>query len=564
MAVPASAQVSVGVVETLGDATETTCVASDSRELWIGTLGAGVFRVKGGKADTSGKPERFDTMHGLGNNRVRDCVLADGQLWVATDGWLSKFDPVAQRFGAVREGRYLKVAAAGNAVVAVRADGLVERFYDGRTGAGGALLHVVAAALALSADGKRYAVGGIDGALYVDTDGALHRISLPEPPGGVREPIERLAFSGYTLSIGTSVSALEVSAALQVKTLSPPSADADPALRGLLVNGRARFGSAEVIATDAGAFMRASPGAALTKIELPGLPCGDRISALTVQGDVLWIGSFDRGLCRLDANGYTHFAGPKYLPSDMVNALASDEHTVYVATDAGLATIDAAGTFAQFTHQQCVGNLAGRCPWHAAVNGVAVDSSTGMVWVADIGALHRIDPKTGEWQHPGTRAVLGSQAVTRVAAFNGQVAIGTSDRGVLLWNGKRTRTLDDQHGLADNWVTDLAYDTRGRLWVATCTRGVSVRERDGRIRNISYGLSDQYVLSVQELDGRIWLGTLRGATLFAGERPIPLDTRHGLGGNEVHDAVFYRGNVWLATDGGLSVMVVTRLPSDDE
>jgi ligand-binding sensor domain-containing protein len=423
---------------------------------------------------------------------------------------------------------------------------------------------VVPAAIALSDDGRRLAVGGIDGALYIAVDMFAHRVSLPEPPGGVREPIERLAFAGDTLKVGTSSSAFEVSAALQVKPLSPPVVEADPALRGLLVNARARYGSAEVIATDAGAFMRASPGAALTKIVLEGLPCGDRISALTVQGDVLWIGSFDRGLCRLDANGYTHFAGPKYLPSDMVNALASDEHTVYVATDAGLATIDAAGTFAQFTHQQCVGNLAGRCPWHAAVNGVAVDSSTGMVWVADIGALHRIDPLTGEWQHPGTRAVLGSQAVTRVAAFNGEVAIGTSDRGVLLWNGKRTRVVDDQHGLADNWVTDVAYDTRGRLWVGTCTRGVSVRERDGRIRNISSGLSDDYVLSVQELDGRIWLGTLSGATLLDGQRPIPLDTRHGLGGNEVHDAVFYRGHVWLATDGGLSAMDVVRLPSEDE
>jgi ligand-binding sensor domain-containing protein len=219
-----------------------------------------------------------------------------------------------------------------------------------------------------------------------------------------------------------------------------------------------------------------------------------------------------------------------------------------------------AGAFSQHTHVQCIDRLDARCPWHAAVNGVAIEPLTGAAWIGDIGALHRIDPATGDWQHPGTRAVLGSQALTRVAAKAGEVAIGTSDRGLLLRseNGKRTRAIDDQAGLADNWITDLAYDRDGRLWIATCTRGLSVRDPNGRFRQLGVrdGLADDYALSVQELDGRIWVGTLRGVSVIDGEHVTSLSTADGLSGDEVHDAVLFDGAVWLATDGGLSVIEV--------
>jgi ligand-binding sensor domain-containing protein len=564
------------VLKTLGDASEATCIAGDEHELWIGTMGAGLFRLRGLDA----RPERFDSTRGVMGNRVNDCIVSEGHTWVATDSGLSQLDPIGQRFILIDAGRHMKMAAGAGLVIAARGDGFIRRFIHGAMQPA-VLIPVVASALAVSSDGSRYAVGGIDGSLMVVTGTALPRpVALPEPAGGVRLPIERLAFRGHDLVVETASDAFAVDSSLHVEKRGPAQPDDEPALHGSLIHARKRIGSAEVIATDTGAFLRAAPGAALTRIALDGLPCGARISALAVQGDALWIGSFDRGLCRLDANGViSHFAGPKYLPSDLINALASDDQRLYVATDAGLVIVEAGDKFTQFTHQQCVGKLSAPCPWHAAVNGVAVDAGLGSVWVADIGALHEIDPRTGAWQHPGTRAVLGSQAVTRVAAFGGLVAIGTSDRGVLLWDAehKRTRVLDDQHGLADNWVTDLAFDASGRLWIGTCTHGVSVRDVDGHVRSFTTanGLIDDYVLSVQDVGGRIWIGTLRGATLIdtahASERALQtskwqyvtaLEARFGLSGSEIHDAVQYRGQVWVATDGGVSAVEASYAPGD--
>jgi ligand-binding sensor domain-containing protein len=535
---PAFAQARLRVTRTLGDASEVTCSVRSGDASWLGTLGAGVFRTGG--SGTGSNRTRFDSTAGLAGNRVRDCALADGAFWVATDAGLSRFDPKQQRFAIVARGRFLALAGSAQVLLAARADGVLLRFERGARHAP-LVTRTVASALAISADGTRFALGGIDGRLHVGSGAQLRELELPARAGSRPAPIERLAFERERLQVSTATGHWLIDAAGRVITVAGRGEHAAPAL----------------------------PAAS---VEHGGLAqCGDRISALQVVGGALWIGSFDRGLCRLDAQQrVTRFAGPKYLPSDMVNALASDGRSLYVATDAGLAIVDPAGDFSQHTHAQCIGQLDARCPWHAAVNGVAVEPGSGAVWVGDIGALHRIDPVTGDWRHPGTRAVLGTQALTRVAARDGEVAIGTSDRGLLLRSasGKRTRAIDDQAGLADNWITDLAYDRGGRLWVATCTRGVSVREPDGRLRHLDTGdgLADDYVLSVQELAGRIWIGTLRGVSVIEGEHVTSLSTADGLSGDEVHDAVLYDGAVWLATDGGLSVVEVrapvqARVPS---
>jgi ligand-binding sensor domain-containing protein len=187
-----------------------------------------------------------------------------------------------------------------------------------------------------------------------------------------------------------------------------------------------------------------------------------------------------------------------------------------------------------------------------------VDPRGGAAWVLDVAALHRIDPASGDWEHRGQGNGLDSSNLTRVAAFAGEVAIASSDRGLYLLRGGKLRAFDDQAGLADNWITDLAFDASGKLWLATCTRGVSVRDARGRFQRLTErdGLADDYVLSVQEIAGRIFIGTLRGLSILSGSQIVNLGIEQGLSGSEVHDAVLYAGEVWVATDGGLSVLAM--------
>ena len=187
------------------------------------------------------------------------------------------------------------------------------------------------------------------------------------------------------------------------------------------------------------------------------------------------------------------------------------------------------------------------------MNGVAFDTQRGDPWIADLRAVHRIEPRG--WKHIGGDAV-GSHALTRIAARDGEVAVGSGDQGVSIGRGTRWERIDDQAGLADNWVMDVTYDAVGRLWVATCTRGVSIRELDGQLRTLSRadGLIDDYTLSVTALPDAVLVGTLSGLSIVRGGVVQSLTTADGLSGNEVHAATEFEGKVWLATDAGLSVL----------
>src|SRR5262249_36169970 len=105
------------VLRTLGDASETTCLAVEGDALWVGTLGAGVFRLRGEAA------ERFDSARGLRGSRVRDCALVAGGLWAATDAGLARFDAAGKRFVRERSGGFVKLAVARAALLTARADG---------------------------------------------------------------------------------------------------------------------------------------------------------------------------------------------------------------------------------------------------------------------------------------------------------------------------------------------------------------------------------------------------------------------------------------------------------
>jgi ligand-binding sensor domain-containing protein len=329
------------------------------------------------------------------------------------------------------------------------------------------------------------------------------------------------------------------------------------------VVARATWKTEDVIATDLGLFALAPGSASFRAIELGDtLPCGDRISALVVHRGALYVGSFDRGLCRFDGKTFVHVAGASELPSPMVNDLASDGERLFIATARGLSIMQADGRFVQYVHGDCVDDLRAACPWYPSVNGVAVEAGSPRVWISDLGSVHGITHAgTGSgasFAHvDGTR--VGSRSLTRMAMHAGRLAVGSSDGGVLLAqldasDKPRFRRIDHQRGLADDWVVDLTFDANGALWIATCTRGVSVLDAHGVLRTLTVddGLADDYALSVNAIDGQLFVGTLRGLSIVTGDSVQTL--RDGLSGEEVHDAVQFQGEVWLATDGGLSVL----------
>jgi ligand-binding sensor domain-containing protein len=534
------------VVGTTGGAREAVCLAADRDDLWVGTRG-GVLLHR------SGSSRRLGASDGLPGNRVTDCRLHQGRLWVATEAGLAVLAPGGARFDTILAGRFLRLAASGERLLVARDDGRIFHLIPTATGAALRKVDILEAPpLSLSGvPGGSYAAGMADGRLRLG-DGTTLELGAPVIGLVADGDLLRALTPGRAWSIRDGAATRDPGrdeAAAVLADGTPISWDG-----AALVHGAARWGDLVAVATDEGVQTQPAAGGAWTTLPDDGLPCGPRLAALATYRGELWVGGFDSGVCRLHRGRWIQYRGRGHLPSDMINHMTATRRRLYIATLAGVAVVDRDGTFHQATHEECMGDIQGPCPWHASVTGVAVDPLTGRTWLADTGAVHRIGHR--KWTHYYRRSGISSNRITRIAARDGKVAAGTVDQGILLKDGGGPFTgLDDRGGLTDNWVMDLAWDRAGALWVATCTRGLG--RWDGS-RWTSWttreGLSDDYTLSVDEIDGRIWVGTLRGLTVLSPGGAIRLTTRDGLAGDEVHDVLGHGGKVYLATDGGLTTL----------
>ena len=532
------------VVGTTGGVREAVCLAADHDDLWVGTRG-GVLLHRPGSS------RRFDALDGLPGNRVTDCRFHQGRLWIATEAGLAVLAPDGARFDTILAGRFLRLASSGERLIAARDDGRV--FHLIPTPGGAALRAVdTLEAPPLSLSGTRaggYAAGMADGRLRLDDGTTLE----------LRTPVTTIANHPEGLRILSPGRAwrIEDGAAIRAPAWDDAAALLDdgtavPWDGTALVHDATRWGDLVALATDEGVRIRPAVGGPWSTLADDGLPCGPRLTALAVFRGELWVGGFDSGVCRLHEGRWIHYRGPELLPSDMVNHMAATRHKLYIATLTGVAVVDRDGDFRQATHEECIEDIKRPCPWHSSLTGVAVDPADNRTWVADTGAVHRVGSK--RWTHYYRRSGISSNRITRIAARNGKVAVGTVDQGILIKEGPGPfRGLDDRGGLTDNWVMDLTWDNAGDLWVATCTRGLSRWDgTEWTTWTTRHGLSDDYTLSVDEIDGRLWVGTLRGLTILSPAGAVRLSTRDGLAGDEVHDVLAFGDKVYLATDGGLT------------
>jgi len=555
------------VVESaIGHYESSTCLIQMDGEVWAGTVGGGLVNLDNSVAIP------LDAARGLPGNRVNDCVLVEDTLWVATDVGLASHEPGHDRFEVYEYGRFLRVAAAGDTLLAARDDGNLLELHAGTdpTGASRRQLDMTVLALAGHTDGG-WAAGSIDGKVL---------ITHPDSPQGktVRTglPISGLAYDGDALTVLVPGQLLR----LERGKLAPVPGSADvaaisqagealhaPQLAPYEVAASLRINRTFYAATDNGVFRSIGSGTPTDTATLGppgkwhrlpprGCPCGPRIASIASFNGDLWVGGFDSGLCRFDGNSWHHFRAPEDLPSDMVNHMAVGRHRLYVATLKGLVVIDDRGHFTTHKRSQCLEDTSANCPWYESITGIGADPVSRNVWIADTGSVHRWSSR--KWKHLYRRRGIISERITRIAAQNGRIAVGTSDQGIL-WSDQAADfiKMDDQQGLADNWVMDLTFDRSGALWVATCTRGLS-RYYNGQWRTWSKadGLADDYTLSVADIDGRIWVGHFAGISILTTTGTVHLGAEDGLPGGEVHDIVEHNGRVYLATDGGLAVVRV--------
>ncbi len=279
------------------------------------------------------------------------------------------------------------------------------------------------------------------------------------------------------------------------------------------------------------------------------LPQAGRITALLQDGyGALWVGTENRGVLRLDADGVEQVGRAQGLPEGRVAVLFEDhERSLWAGVNGGLYRLREA-LFGSIGVQAGLGNDFVRTLAEDERGWVWIGGSSGVDGLAPDGGIHHVALQPAN-------ANRGDVSVLALLAADGELWAGTYGDGVYqLKDGRTLARYDHDDGLPNNHVRALARARDGGLWVGT-RQGVALL-RDGEVRPLqAAGLPRTLVHALLETDRELWIAALSGLYRYADgvAENIRLDDDDDAGGKRVlalyHDPA--SDTLWVSSDRGL-------------
>ena len=308
---------------------------------------------------------------------------------------------------------------------------------------------------------------------------------------------------------------------------------------------------------------RLAPGATqfdwFNTVNTPNLG-SDQVMSLTSQNDLLWVGTFDKGLHRLDTSSGEMLQvaldpdNPFALQAPGVTSLLAHSSGNIVATTfgGGTAVVDSSGRVVRVI-RSALDEYINDFPITMA------EDTSGSVLVGLSQSLGIINPALDDISTVFLNgAPLGVElgASTTIIDIeiepSGSLLLGTNDAGVYrlerngAGEGTKLTNLSRQFELPSLAVVGIQYDNYGYLWLAHNDGLTRVDERSGSIKHFASRLgvtAEEYNsgASYKSPDGMLYFGSPRGVTYLDGllqdidERPVDL----GFGAINVMGRNFY-------------------------
>jgi ligand-binding sensor domain-containing protein len=250
----------------------------------------------------------------------------------------------------------------------------------------------------------------------------------------------------------------------------------------------------------------------------------DNVYALVQSIDgTVWVGT-NSGLDYFDSDSqsFVHIELRKNHKATAVRSLFADRSGIlWVGTkDRGLVRLDpSTGELSDYRHDPYdTASISDDCVQQILEDGL------GNLWVGTAEGLDLLDREEGEFLHfvpEDARVIAGSGAITSLFEDEDQLLwVGTELGGVSLWkNPSEADDIDDPFEVHSvDVVTSFVEDNKGHLFVGTVGEGlIRIDRKTGdevRFSNdpeSSKSLSDDRVMSLfKDSRGRVWVGTQRG------------------------------------------------------
>lgn len=308
----------------------------------------------------------------------------------------------------------------------------------------------------------------------------------------------------------------------------------------------------------------------------------------------IWVGTWDKGLARVQPNGVQRFDTDNGLHSLVIRAIARDrEGNMLIATNDHGLDLYRGERFLTFNDQDglldpqvwaVLEDQDGRI-WFGTNGGInildAANNSTarvktltaqqgdltsnrvrcmrqdsrGHVWIGmETTGLIDLAPGYSMIEHPDLLAAIADGRVT--ALENGQANelwIGTINGLVRYVNANIPSVFNENDGLPSRNVTALFRDDRGTVWAGT-TKGLA-RVDNGKPAAVALDRQITPTCFTQDKEGRLWIGSEgQGIVVLKdGKQQTTYGMESGLLSNNIRSIMADDdGHVWVATNKGLN------------
>jgi len=465
--------------------------------LWFGTQD-GLRRYDGYRT----REYRHDpnNPNSLGGNFILDMFKDhSGKIWVASSEYLDRFDPATEIFthyqGTSFNGQIVDINQDhdGTMWLATYATGLIK--LDPVTGAITHFHHIAGDTASLSSDGLSSTFEQKDGTFWVATAAGLdifnrktgkvtQHVPFPRPfatqtPGPIRLHEDHAGVLWVVLPTGSGLAVVDRRAGKFFYYAST-----------LTTSGNTLFTGVRTIRED--------------------------------EDGTLWLGTQSRGLLKLDRQRkvFVQYRNnpndPSSISADRVDSLYEDhEGGLWEGTTGGGVNRSAIHPLPfqryRFEHWNRHGS-------DLNVLSTVFDDSRGFLWIATIGALERIDRKTGQsmtYRMAGGPGITNAYVTSIAEDHSGQLWFGTRGGGLHRYDARNgtfkvyRHNAADPHGLPSDAVGAILVDRKGTLWVSTENGVATLDQRTGHFRTYRFGEEKQsfYEAIAEGSDGAIWLGT---------------------------------------------------------